>query len=200
MPSIRKAHFDADIQRARDLVGLGQSLGAMTHGRVDASDLYRAALTQAVAALDSYIHGVVLDRAVDILMARVPPAGGRTKVGLHFSAVQQIVSAATPAEMELAARTHVAGRLSLETFQRPDAIASALAMVGVAKVWTAAFPALAGAAKISLGLVVERRNRIVHQCDADPLTPGSATPLSAQDALDSISVVDATVAAIEPHC
>lgn len=55
MSTRRLQHFISDAQRARDLVGLGQSIGGMTHGRVDASDLYRAALAQAVAAMDAYI-------------------------------------------------------------------------------------------------------------------------------------------------
>lgn len=202
MPAQRLTHFADEVQRARDLVGLGQSLGALTHGRVDGSDLYRAALMHGVAAIDSYVHGVVLDRAVDILLGRLPHVAGSTKVGLHFGAVQQILGAPNQADKELAARTHVASRLSLETFQRPDDIAKAMAMVGVPKVWTTAFPGVgkAKAAMVALGVVVQRRNRIVHQCDADPLTPGAITTLSDQDALDSIAVVEATVLGIDPHC
>jgi hypothetical protein len=81
----------------------------------------------------------------------------------------------------------VAQRLSLETYQRPDDIAAAMSMVGVTKIWSVAFPANAEHAKTSLGLVVQRRNRIVHQCDADPLIPGKATDLDDADALGSIS-------------
>lgn len=201
MPATRLAQFNANIRRARDLVGLGQAVGALTVGLVDASDMYRAALVQAVAALDSYVHGVVLDRAVAILvgsLATLP--GGSRKVGLPFSAVESILSAPTPVDREMAARTHIAQRLALETFQKADDIAAALAMVGVPKCWSSAFPADPAGAKTAIGLVVQRRDRIVHQCDADPLTPGTVTPLTDDDALASIDTIDATVAALDPLC
>jgi hypothetical protein len=200
MPAARLDQFTANIARAKDLVGLGHGIGTMTYGRVDASDLYRAGLVQAVAALDAYIHGVTLDRAVDILLGRLPAASSPAKVGLHFNAIQQLLTASGPGAVELAARTHVAQRLALETFQRPDDIASALAMVGIGKVWSTAFPADPSSAKTALGLVVERRNRIVHSCDVDPLTPGTVMRMSDTDAQDAIRTVESMVAAIDAIC
>jgi len=61
MATPRFAHFKADITRARDLVGLGKGYEQITHGVVDSSDIYRASVVQAVASLDHYTHGVVLD-------------------------------------------------------------------------------------------------------------------------------------------
>lgn len=200
MPAARLAQFGIDIRRGRDLVGLGQSIGNLTQGVVDASDLYRAALVQGVAAVDSYVHGVVLDRAVEILLGRLAPGTGSGKVGLPFVAVQQILGAPTVTDAELLARSHVAQRLSLETYQKPDDIAAALALVGVSKLWSTAYPAGSNSDTSALSLVVRRRNRIVHQCDADPLTPGQVTPLSAADALDSLAAVESVVTAIDPCC
>lgn len=197
MPTVRITQFKADIQRARDLVGLGQAIGAMTAGTVDATDVYRSGIVQGVAAMDHYFHGVVLDRAVNILLGRNAPGAG-SKVGLPFNAVQAIVNAPSPIEAELHARAFLAERLSLETYQRPDDIAAALAMVGVPKAWSTAFKAPASV-KTAISIVVRRRNRIVHQCDTDPLTPGTTTPLSATDVLDSISTVEQAVEGLDPH-
>lgn len=197
MPTTRLPQFRSEIARARDLVGLGQSLGALTHGLVSSGDLYRAALVHSVAALDSYVHGVVLDRALAILLGRTPHTPTGTRVGLHFNAVQQILNAQTAADQELAARTHLAQRLSLETFQHPEDIGTAFAMVGTGKLWSSAFQAKAASAKTALGLVVQRRNRIVHQCDADPLSPGQWTPISDTDTLEAIAIVESTVMAID---
>lgn len=200
MATRRLAQFQADIVRARDFVGLGQSIGGLTTGRVDASDLFRSGLVQAVAALDSYIHGVVLDRAADLLTGRLQAAPAVTKVGLDFGAVRNIMNAGSPAAVELAARSHIAQRLALETFQRPDDIAKALAMVGLGKIWSTAFPADPGAAKTAIGVIVDRRNRIVHSCDNDPVNPGTLTALSSADALDAIATVEGTVSRIDPLC
>lgn len=200
MPVDRLAQFKDNTVRARDLVGLGQSIGGLTHGRVDSSDLFRAALVQTVAALDAYIHGVVLDRAVDMLVGHLQVSGVSTKVGLTFVAVQSILTAGSPVQVELTARSFVAQRLALETFQRSDDIAQGLAMVGVRKIWVTAFGNGANATKTALGVIVARRNRIVHSCDVDPLNPATATPLTDADALDAIDTIEQIVAQIDPLC
>lgn len=200
MATVRYVHFVADIARARDIVALGQSIGTMTVGRVDSSDMYRAGLVQAVSALDHYFHGVVLDRATDIMLGRSAPTGAAGKVGISFDAVRQIIAAGTPADQEIAARTHLSQRLSLETYQRPDDIGAALALVGIPRIWSTAFGGAANSTKVAVGLTVTRRNRIVHQSDSDPLTPGSITPLSDADALASIATLESVVAAIDPYC
>ena len=121
-------------------------------------------------------------------------------MGLNFNAVQVLLSAASPSDTELAARTYVAQRLALETFQRPDDIGSALAMVGINKIWTTAFSTSAGATKTALGLIVDRRYRIVHSCDVDPLNPGSVTPVTAADATLAVDTIESIVLAIDPFC
>jgi len=132
-----------------------------------------------------------------MLMGRVAPARSSTKVGLHFNAVREIVDNGNPVDREIAAKTHIAQRLALETFQKPDDVGNALAMVGIHKVWTLAFPSNVEQIKKSLGLVVARRSQIVHSCDADPLTVGGVTPISSQDALDAVDVVTKVVHAID---
>jgi hypothetical protein len=200
MATQRLGQFSTDTVRARDLVGLGQSIGGLTQGRVDSSDLYRSALVQAVAALDAYVHGVVLDRAVDMLVGRLQTTGTTTKVGLHFNAVQALLTAGSAAQVELAARTHIAQRLALETFQRPDDIAKALSMVGVGKIWSTAFAPNSNAITTALGIIVDRRNRIVHSCDIDPLNPGNVTPLTDTDALQVVGTIERIATQIDPLC
>jgi hypothetical protein len=192
MATSRLPAFEAEISRARDLVGLGQSITGVTHGRVDNTDLYRSALVHGVAALDAYVHGVVLDRAVDILMGRLSVSPVRTKIGLTFHTVQEVLTAESPGQSELAARSHIAQRLAFETFQKPDAIADALAMVGIRGIWGAAFQGNAGSEKTGLAVVVDRRNRIVHSCDIDPVT-GALTPLPDADSLDAINRISRVV-------
>jgi hypothetical protein len=198
MPTPRLGYFQGDIARARDLVGLGQAIGTMTNGLVDATDLYRAGLVQGVAAWDRYIHGVTLDRGVEIMLGRLT-AGAASKVGLPLGAVATLMNAADAATRELAARSYFAERLAKETFQRPDDVAAALAMVGVRAIWSAAFQD-AQQAKIAVGVVIDRRNNIVHQCDYDPTLPNGVVSLSATDALDALRVISETVQAIDPLC
>lgn len=198
MSTSRLDDFEGDIARARDLVGLGQSIGNMTNGLVDSTDLYRAALVQSVAAWDRYVHGIVLDRAVDIMLGRLP-AGSSSRIGLPLNSVAMLVNAPDIAARELAARSFFAERLTTETYQRPDDVAAALAMVGVKAIWSTAFKS-AQQAKVAIGVIVDRRNKIVHQCDYDPVFPGTVTSLVPSDATDALLVVSNTVHAIDPYC
>lgn len=196
MPAVRYAQFQSNISRSRELVGLGQAIAGMTVGTVDAADMYRAALVQCIAALDSYVHDVVLDYAVDIVKGTRGP-GSSTRVGLHVSAVGSLTSAANPVELELRARAAINERLSTETYQKPDDVSQAFAMVGIQALWQGAFGNAAGTVKRGLSLVVGRRNRIVHRCDLDPTGSGTVLPLSDLDALDAIGTVSAVVAGID---
>ncbi|MGW7266463.1 hypothetical protein [Streptomyces sp. NPDC054842] len=201
MATRRFPEFEREVKRARDLVGIGQSLSSITNGLIGGEDHFRSALVHAVAALDSYVHGVVLDRAVDILMGRLAVAAP-SRVGLSFSAIGKIMSAGPPgsAAVELASRTYVAERLGLETYQRPDDVASALAMVGIQKIWSTAFPGDSHTQKTALGVVVSRRNRIVHQCDLDPLPGGTITSISSDDALGAITTIEHIVTKLDQSC
>lgn len=201
MTSRRLSEFEREVHRARDLVGIGQSISSITNSLISGEDHFRSALVHAVAAVDSYVHGIVLDRAVDILMGRLKVAAS-SKIGLSFSAIGEIMSSGPrgSVEVEMAARTYVAERLGLETYQRPDDIATALSMVGIPRIWSTAFSSDANSRKTALGVVVSRRNRIVHQCDLDPLSGSSATPITAHDALDSISVIEDIIKTVDPYC
>ncbi|WP_415648133.1 hypothetical protein [Stackebrandtia soli] len=199
MFSARFKQFEADISRTRDLVGLGQVIGNMTLGRVDASDVFRASLVQAVAAMDFYVHGVVLDRAVDILLGRCGP-GSRTKLGLNFGAIADLLKTSSPVEKEILARTYTAERLALETFQRPDDIGAAFAMIGIPKIWSSAFVDKAGETKAALGVIVTRRNNIVHSCDNDPVNFGTTFDLNDTEALEAIGTIYRIIESINQYC
>ena len=198
MPALRYAQFKSNIARSRELVGLGQAIAGITVGTVDAADMYRAALVQCVAALDSYVHDVVLDYAVDIVKGLRAP-GSASRVGLHISAVSSLTSAANPVELELRARAAINERLSQDTYQKPEDISKAFTMVGVLSLWVGAFgnANAAGTVKRNLNLVVGRRNRIVHRCDLDPTGTGAVLPLSDADALDAMTTVEGAVTGID---
>lgn len=193
----RLPEFTGNVQRCRDLVGLGQRLSFLTGGLVDPTDIYRAALSQSVSALDHYVHGVVLDRGVEILMGRMAPTPPSRVAPMPQSSVGAIL-AEPVATREITVRAHLATALSKETFQTADDVGKALAAVGVKKIWSAAFGTSAQAMTTQLGIVVGRRNRIVHQCDTDPLNPGTSVPLTDTDALDAVRFIESIVMAIDP--
>ena len=151
-----------------------------------------------MSALDSYVHSVVLDRSVDILLGRIPSTS-ESKFDLPFHSFAALLASKDALDRELLARAQLASRLGRETFQSPEKIASALAAVAIPRVWSTAFPD-AATTKQELNLIVGRRNRIVHQCDGDPLSPGSPVPISSGDALDAIAHITRVVETIDPYC
>ncbi len=86
----------------------------------DVSDLFRSGLVQAVAAMDQYFHGVILDRSVDILLGRIPTSGAHRTIALPFVSVRDILLAHNEIDRELEARKHISNRLKKETFQTAD--------------------------------------------------------------------------------
>jgi restriction system protein len=200
MTTARLTHAQAEILRARQTVGIGEAVASLLPS-LDPSDLYRAALVQAISTLDHYFHGVVIDRAAAMVTGTISATGSDSKrIGLSFDAVREIVGEALPGARELTTRKHVAARLGKETLQNAEDIADALRLVGVPAAWDKAFDVRAKAMKVALGTVVTRRNRIVHQSDSDPLMPGSPTPIQAADAMDAINTVESVILAFDPHC
>ncbi|WP_433371747.1 hypothetical protein [Streptosporangium sp. CA-115845] len=170
----------------------------MTSDGIDSSDMYRSALVNAVAAVDAYVHGVIIDFGVDIILGR-RPAGSKGKLGLPVGAIADILTATSAIEQELRARTHVTERLSHETFQKPDDIGNAFALVGLPKLWAAIFGQQAGVEKLALGLIVARRNVIVHSCDVDPALPTTVNGIIDQDAIDALATVERIILEIDRY-
>lgn len=197
MATRRLPQFNFNNARAREMVGLGNAFASLTSGTVDTADMYRAALVQSVAALDAYVHDVVLDFAVEILKG-TRSSGSASRIGLHFGAVSDLVAASGPVEFELRAREFVNQRLSTETFQKPEDIANAFAMVGVKGIWGGAF-GVGTTVGQSLSLVVRRRNQIVHRCDVDPAGVLAVLPMSDSDALASLDTIDTVVNGIDAY-
>ncbi|QUR68155.1 hypothetical protein F6B93_14640 [Mycobacterium spongiae] len=102
-------------------------------------------------------------------------------------------------DLELRARAAINERLSQETFQKPDDVAKAFAMVGVAGLWVGAFGNAANNTKTEVNLIVRRRNGIVHRCDVDPAGVGALYPLSHSDALDAIATIERVVTGIDSY-
>lgn len=196
--SDRLSHAIADLDRARDMVSLGQRLHGLMNGILDPSDLYRAAIVQAISAMDHYFHGIVIDRAVDIILGRDNvPVASSGKISLSLHAVRDIVQSPLAVDREISARRYAAERLSRQTLQRSDEIAKALGEIGMKDVWNTAFGTDASDVRTRLGLTLTRRNRIVHQSDGDPLNPGFSTPVDDSDALASICIVVRVVRGID---
>ena len=189
----RYEHFLENIGRAQDIISYGNVLHGLTNGSIDCSDLYRAGLVQAVSALDSYVHGVILDEMVEILMNRSNSSVKPKNIGLSIVAAQTMLSCNDTSQQENLARGFIAERLSYETYQKSEDIARAFSQIGIRNLWKSAFNKNIESVTTTLNLIVQRRNRIVHQCDRDISNPGNFIELLEVDAKDAAIHIESIV-------
>jgi hypothetical protein len=127
----------------------------------------------ALAALDTYMHRLIVSRAYEHKEMPRNLAG----VPIRFEDLIAQADAAVEARKEgratrpkVRAKRILRERLAFETFQRYDRVGDALAMAGKPKSWAAIAAALPGSAtpetlKDELNRIVDRRNAIVHEGD-----------------------------------
>jgi hypothetical protein len=132
----------------------------------------------AVAALDTYLHRLIVDRA--FTHRDLPGALARLNVPFRQLLAQADAAGSAARSQPHNSRPRVAvkrqlrDRLLLETFQRYEDVAKALGMVGHSKKWDdigrSMKPPMAPAQiRNTLNSIVMRRNQIVHEGDYERL-------------------------------
>lgn len=158
------------LARARNL--LDTAAGADLPAHV-ADDLRRLALVMAVAAIDAYMHRLIVSRAYE--HEKLP--GKLAGLGVSFSEALAQVDESVTARREgknirprVRLKRVLRDRLLRETFQRSADVADALAMAGKSGKWQDIADAMSGSEEPKmlmdrLDRVVNRRNAIVHEGD-----------------------------------
>ncbi len=169
------APYDASVHmiaRAEGLLSLATRLTKKNEGAVR-DDLRRLAIVMAVAALDTYMHRLIVSRAYDHRV--MPPK--LADVTIRFGDLIRQAEAAVEARKEdrdarpkVPAKRLLRERLSRDTFQRHERVSEALAMAGKSDSWkliAAAMPRSPSQEKVKaeLNALVDRRNAIVHEGD-----------------------------------
>lgn len=189
-------HFGQNVAKVRDLHGLYGSLKAATTDAIDLSDLLRAEIVLVVSALDAFVHELVLIGMLETQNALRPPSLAFGRFTISMTSVQ-IALAGGPASSWLEAEIRAAhGWL---TFQRPDKIADAVRLISDAKMWDGVAATLAmpvGTVKAELNSIVDRRNKIAHESDLDPTSPGTRWPISDVMTKAAVDFVDRLAHAI----
>jgi RiboL-PSP-HEPN len=172
MPFLPKQAASSCLRRAGRFLDLAD-LKKLPIGRVQ-NDLRRMALVMAVAAIDSYMHGIVMRRVADVRRGSdLPKALARLE--MPFSEFANLADASINAQRAghrtrpwVQVKAALQKRLLKETFQSYDQVAIAFAIAGIEKAWSKVASKLATRAediKDRLGGLVLRRNQIVHEGD-----------------------------------
>lgn len=148
----------------------GRTVLASTVPAPLAQDMYRQALVMAVAALDTYMHRLVVARVYEHIQLPSVLAGLTVPFGDLLEQADATGRAAREPQHSPRPRVRVKrqlrDRLLRETFQSHAGVSKALAMAGVADPWKAVAAALymtRDDVKARLDGIVKQRNQIVHE-------------------------------------
>jgi hypothetical protein len=170
-------------------------------------ELLRAEWTSRVSALDLYVHELVAQNLSRIFEGSRPTCPGFAKLLISSDALMRIQAATTPTDRSAAFDLEVRTKLSRVTYQYPDDIADGVRLISSCKLWNeVAIKLGATAATLSadtqslkkrLSLIVDRRNKIVHEGDLQPTVPRTPWPINRPDVSDVAMFIDKIVAAID---
>jgi len=172
------------------------------------ADMRRLSVVMAVAALDTYMHRLIVERAYK--HDELPGGLARLDVGFEDLLRQTDATAASARAKPHKPKPRVGlkkllrDRLLRETFQSYDAVARALSMAGHSKAWPEIgkempTPREPKEIKARLNAIVMRRNQIVHEGDYERLErPRNSrrNPMTQKQAERDIDFLDEVIEAI----
>ncbi|MGW4792400.1 hypothetical protein ACWEPC_08320 [Nonomuraea sp. NPDC004297] len=184
--------FKTNIDYARRLITGGRALegirgfSAANYGDLAAAepaDLYRAAWSQAVAALDHWMHQALIERVARLTndTGNDRPAALK-RLAIPFEVAERMHEEA----IENVLREYLREELGRTSYQKSQRITEGLRLVTTdspSAIWNAIGGRLgmqASAVKERQDAIIRRRNRIAHNADLDQT--GHRTPMSAAEA------------------
>ncbi len=200
-------YFNDVWQRANEIEALHTYLSAKLTAALSADELLRAEWVARVSALDLYVHELVAQGMVKIFDGTRINCPGFSKFHCSNDALLRIRNAPTPADASAAFDLEVRTRLSRVTYQFPDDIAEGVRLVSECELWneiaiskgatSGTKSAQAKVHKRSLSLIVERRNKIVHEGDLQPSIPRTPWPISRNDVAYAANLIEDLVRTID---
>lgn len=181
--------FKANIERVSVLGGLYAALGMLVTPVVDSSDILRSQIVLAVSALDAFVHDIVRTGMIEVARGARPQTNRYSKFKMPIVSFERILSGSS---FDMILESDILSSHGYLSFQHPDKISEALSFFSQYDVWNS-FGASMGIsgkmAKDKLRLIVDRRNKIAHEADADPSFPHSRWPISVEDVEFSVEYI-----------
>jgi len=202
MSSIEQAfkNFEKNFQQARELVGLYEALEKIVSEALDKSDLLRMSLVLIVSALDYYVHEVVKHGMVESYLGKRPKTDKFKKFSIPLDRFLH-TNVADPVIVQEWLKDEIERQFGWRSFQKPDRISEALKYVKEGDPWSAVATALSRQREgiiAHLNTIVDRRNRIVHEADVDPISR-ERCDITKEDVKKSLEFVRKVVKALNDY-
>lgn len=202
-----KAYFDEVWQRCELFAALHAYMASHVTAALRPDELLRAEWASRVSALDLYVHEVVAQNLLLIFEGTRPSCPGFARFEISSHALMRIQAATTAADRSTAFDLEARTKLSRITYQYPDDIADGLRLISTCKLWNevavklgataATVSARTDSMKKRLSLIVDRRNKIVHEGDLQPVVPRTPWPINRADVSGVATYILEIVTAID---
>jgi hypothetical protein len=182
--------FRENLVRVRALGGLYEALCRLVTPAIDATDLLRAQIVMGVSALDHYIHEITRLGMLEVLSGSRP----RTNAFLRFQVTMDAAMAGLSGGGGISwFEDQIREKHGYLAFQHPDTIADAIRLFSSYELWPLVCTKLGLTVqdvKTRLRLIVERRNKIVHEADLDPSYPGARWPIDPVMVAETVDFIE----------
>ena len=182
--------FRANLSRSRALIVIFRVMNNQTTRAVDLADVLRAALVQAVSSFDLFVHEIVRVGMLEAYRSERPRTRSFSQFQVTLSgALEGISNAGSSSWFDLEIRQRHGHR----SFQFPDSVADAVRLISDVELWNEVSTVMGttrNEVRERLSLIVERRNKIVHEADISPDFAGQTSDLSFLSPIDDNMVED----------
>ena len=185
--------FKVNIIHVRNLGGLYASLSYQNSSILDLSDLLRAQLVMGVSALDSFIHSLIEDGMIEIYQKKRMPTNGYDKFIKSFENISPILINSYGVSWFKEEIKKKYGHIS---FQGSCKISQHVKLISNKQLWLESEQILNISSrniKNELDLIVDRRNKIVHDADMIPTSFDERWPID-------YDLVNGSICFIEKLC
>ncbi len=139
----------------------------------DLSELLRAEFVLIVSAFDYYIHDVVREGMLKIFDRAATPNEKYLAFGISIEVVELLITNNDPVVRRQMLDQEIRKVTSKWSYQSPQSVEKALGLIDFRSVWSdlsvdLSMPPID--VKSTLGLIVDRRNKIAHESDIDSIT------------------------------
>jgi hypothetical protein len=186
-----KTYFDGAWLRCSHLAALHAYLENHVADIVQTDELLRAEWAARVSALDLYVHELVAQNMLAIFGGLRPVSAAFRRFKISNETMQRIRDGSSVSDATAAFELEVRTQIGLRAFQYPDDIAEAIRLISDIELWNDIALHLgatqltknkeAKLLKAALSAIVDRRNKIVHEGDLQPVTPRTIWPISRSD-------------------
>ena len=187
--------FQTNITNVRTLSTIYSSLKSLASGH-DISDILRAQWFMAVSCLDYFVHNAVEEGILEIYQNKRTITEAFKKFEIPMENMQQIST--NPTDI-LWLKAIIHDKHGWQSFQKSDKIPPVIKLISEKHLWDEIGKELNKSSKDirdQLDLIVDRRNVIGHEADADRINLGQKNNITQNDVEEVINFIENLVNAM----